>query len=116
MKDHNIVERIKWGELIKDIPDVLEVAKSGYELLLENKKVRVMEIKLKPREKSPMHNHPNDHVIYVVKDAQFKLSFPNDKSDVFDLKTGKVLWIEAGSHQTENIGFTDGYCIVIEIK
>ena len=49
-----------------DIPDVLEVAKSGYKLLLENKKVRVMEIRLKPGEKSPMHNHPNDHVVYVV--------------------------------------------------
>ena len=36
-----------------DIPDVLEVAKSGYKLLLENKKVRVMEIRLKPGEKSP---------------------------------------------------------------
>ena len=28
-----------------DIPDVLDVAKSGYKLLLENIKVRVMEIK-----------------------------------------------------------------------
>ncbi len=99
-----------------DIPDVLEVAKSGYNLLLENKKVRVMEIKLKPGEISPMHNHPNDHVIYVVKDALFKLNFPNGKSDEFDLKTGKVLWIEAGPHQTENIGSTDGHCIVVETK
>jgi quercetin dioxygenase-like cupin family protein len=95
---------------------VLEVAKSGYKLLLENKKVRVMEIRLKPGEKSPMHNHPNDHVVYVVKDAKFKLNFPDGKSDKFDLKTGQVLWIEAGPHQTENIGSTDGYCIVIETK
>jgi beta-alanine degradation protein BauB len=99
-----------------DIPDVLDVAKSGYELLLENKKVRVMEIKLKPAQKSPMHNHPNDHVIYVVKDAQFTLSFPDGKSNVFDLKNGQVLWIEAGSHQTENTGSTDGHCIVVETK
>ncbi len=99
-----------------DIPDVLEVAKSGYKLLLENKKVRVMEIRLKPGEKSPMHNHPNDHIVYVVKDAKFKLNFPDGKSDKFDLKTGQVLWIEAGPHQTENIGSTDGYCIVIETK
>ena len=99
-----------------DIPDALEVAKSGYTLLLENKKVRVMEIKLKPVQKSPMHNHPNDHVIYVVKDAKFKLSFPDGKNDVFNLKTGQVLWIEAGSHQTENIGPTDGQCIVVETK
>jgi len=101
---------------MSDIPDVLEVAKSGYSLLLENKKVRVMEIKLKPGEKSPMHNHPNDHVIYVVKDATFKLTFPDGTSDVFELETGQVLWIEAGPHQTENIGTTEGHCIVVETK
>ena len=99
-----------------DIPDVLEVSNSRYTLLLENKKVRVMEIRLKPGEKSPMHNHPHDHVIYVVKDAEFKLSFPNRKSNEFELKEGQVLWIEAGPHETENIGTTDGYCIVVETK
>lgn len=99
-----------------NIPDVLEVSNSRYKLLLENKKVRVMEIRLKPREKSPMHNHPNDHVIYVVKDAEFKLSFPNGKTNEFDLKEGQVLWIEAGSHETENIGTTAGLCIVVETK
>jgi beta-alanine degradation protein BauB len=99
-----------------DIPDVLDVAKSGYKLLLENKKVRVLEIKLKPGEISPMHNHPNDHVIYVVKDATFQLTFPDGTTDKFDLETGKVLWINAGPHQTENIGSTKGHCIVVETK
>ena len=101
---------------MSDIPDVLEVAKSGYNLLLENKKVRVLEIRLKPGEKSPMHNHPNDHVIYVVKDAEFKLTFPNGEIDVFELKKGQIRWIKAGSHQTENIGKTSGHCIVTETK
>ena len=67
------------------------MAKSGYKLLLENKKVRVMEIRLKPGEMSPMHNHPNDHVVYVVKDAQFKLKFPNGKSDEFDFKRSQTI-------------------------
>ena len=30
----------KWVKFMTDIPDVLKVAKSGYKLLLENKKVR----------------------------------------------------------------------------
>lgn len=101
---------------MNDIPDVLEVAKSGYNLLLENKRVRVLEIRLKPGEKSPMHNHPNDHVIYVVKDAEFKLNFPNGETEVFKLVEGQVKWIETGSHQTENIGSTEGHCIVVETK
>ncbi len=99
-----------------EIPDVLDTKNSGYQLLLENSKVRVMEIRLKPGDISPMHNHPNDHVIYVVKDAVFKLSFPDGKSDKFELKPGQVLWIKAGPHKTENIGKTDGKCIVIETK
>lgn len=99
-----------------NIPDVMEVAKSGYNLLLENSRVRVLEIKLKPGEKSPMHNHPNDHVIYVVKDADFKLNFPNGKIEVFKLLEGQVKWIKAGAHQTENISDTEGHCIVVETK
>jgi len=99
-----------------NIQDVLKVANNGYNLLMENEKVRVMEVRLKPGQKSPMHNHPNDHVVYVINDAKFKLSFPDGKSSEFELKKGKALWIEAGPHETENIGKTDGHNLVIEIK
>lgn len=98
------------------IPDVLIAASNAYKVLLENDKVRVMEVRLKPGEVAPMHNHPNDHVVYVNKDASLKLSFPDGKSSVFELKAGQVLRIEAGPHETENIGTTDGYNIVTELK
>ena len=61
---------------MSNILDVLEVPNSGYNLIMENEKVRVMEMKLKHGEKSLMHNHPNDHVVYVFNNANFKLSFP----------------------------------------
>jgi quercetin dioxygenase-like cupin family protein len=99
-----------------NITDVLEVTNSGYNLLMENEKVRVMEMRLKPGQKSPMHNHPNDHVVYVFKDAKFKLSFPDGNSAEFELNEGQALWIEAGPHETENIGSTEGHNLVIETK
>jgi len=99
-----------------EIPDVLKVKNSGYDLLMENEKVRVMEMRLNPGQGSPMHNHPHDHVVYVLKDAEFKLTFPDRKSSEFKLKEGQVLWIEAGPHQTENIGSTPGRNLVTEIK
>ncbi|MEN6329415.1 MAG: cupin domain-containing protein [Methanobacteriaceae archaeon] len=98
------------------IPDVLQVTASGYNLLMENEKVRVMEMRLKPGQKSPMHNHPHDHVVYVFKDAKFKLSFPDGKNAEFELRTGETLWIEAGPHETQNIGSTEGHNLVIETK
>jgi beta-alanine degradation protein BauB len=101
---------------MSNILDVLEVPNSGYNLIMENKKVRVMEMKLKPGEKSLMHNHPNDHVVYVFNNAKFKLSFPDGNSNEFELKAGQALWIEAGPHETENIGTTNGHNLITEIK
>lgn len=98
------------------IQDVMTAASKAYGLLLENDKVRVMEIRLKPGQKAPMHNHPNNHVVYVMKDAKFKLSFTDGKSTEVDLKSGKVLWMEAGAHETENVGTTEGHNLVIELK
>jgi beta-alanine degradation protein BauB len=98
------------------IQDVLKAASNAYGLLLENDKVRVMEIRLKPGQIAPMHNHPNDHVVYVMKDAKFKLSFPDGKNMEIELKSGKVVWMEAGAHEIENVGTTAGHNLVIELK
>ena len=98
------------------IPDVLEEKAKRYNLLMENESVRVMEMRLKPGQKSLMHNHPNDHVVYVFEDAKFNLSNPEGNSDEFELKAGDVLWIESGQHEAENTGTTEGHNLVVEIK
>jgi beta-alanine degradation protein BauB len=98
------------------ISDVLKAAAKAYSLLMENEKVRVLDLRLKPGEKAPMHNHPSDHVVYVIKDAKFKLTFPDGKSGEFDLRAGQTIWMEAGSHATENIGTSEGHNLVIELK
>jgi quercetin dioxygenase-like cupin family protein len=101
---------------MEHIPDVLKSAANAYKLLMENEKVRVMDIRLRPGEKAAMHNHPNAHVIYVMSNAKFKLTFPDGKSGEFDLKAGQALWLEAGSHATENVGSSEGHNLVVELK
>jgi hypothetical protein len=98
------------------IPDVLVAAGAAYSLVLENGRVRVMRIRLKPGEKAPMHNHPNDHVVVVNKDVRLKLVFPDGKEAINDLKAGQVLWLDGGSHEAQNVGTTDHDSFVIEIK
>ena len=53
-----------------NVPDVMTAAKSAYTLLMENDSVRVLEVRLKPGQKAPMHNHPNHHVVYVKNDSR----------------------------------------------
>ena len=97
-------------------PDVLKSAANAYKLLLENERVRVMDIRLKPGEKAPMHHHPDDHVVYVMNPAKFRLTFADGKSNEFDLNAGQAIWMEAGSHATENVGRSEGHNLVVEIK
>lgn len=101
---------------MEKISDALVAASNVYSLIMENNRVRVLEVKLKPGEKAAMHNHPNDHVVYVMNDAKFKLNLPDGNSSEFDLKAGQALWIEAGAHETTNIGKTLGRNLVIELK
>jgi hypothetical protein len=51
-----------------------------------------------------------------MKSTRFKLTFANGKSNEFDLKAGQTLWMEAGSHATENIGTSEGHNLVVELK
>lgn len=101
---------------MQKIPDVMAAASSAYRLVLENDKVRVMEVVLRPGERAPMHNHPHDHVVYVMNNAKFRLEFPDGKSGEFDLKAGQALMIDAGPHETTNIGETTGRNLVVELK
>ena len=99
-----------------NVPDVMMAAASAYTVLLENDAVRVMEVRLKPGQKAPMHNHPHNHVAYIKNDMRLKLTFPDGKEVVSDLKAGQTLWLDAGPHQAENVGTTDGHNLVIEVK
>jgi quercetin dioxygenase-like cupin family protein len=101
---------------VNGIPDTLAAAPDAYELLLENERVRVMNLTLKPGQKAPMHDHPNAHVVYVLDAARLRLTFPDGKEAAFDLAAGQTLWIEAGAHETENVGKTAGHNLVVEIK
>ena len=101
---------------MKQIPDVLKAAADVYSLLMENERVRVLAIRLKAGEKAPMHDHPGDHVVYVLNDAKMKMTFPDGKSGEFDLKAGQAMWLEAGSHAAENTGTSEVHNLVVELK
>jgi hypothetical protein len=62
------------------IPDVLKSAAKAYKLLMENEQVQVLDLLLELGEKAPVHTHPDDHVVYVMKNTGFRLMFANSRS------------------------------------
>jgi quercetin dioxygenase-like cupin family protein len=95
--------------------DPAEVASNVYHLILENDRVRVFDVRFKPGEVAKMHGHP-DHVVYVVDDAKLQLATPDGDVNTFDLKAGQTLFMNAGPHETTNVGTREAHNLVVELK
>jgi quercetin dioxygenase-like cupin family protein len=99
---------------MEKMQDPLKVAKNVYKFIMENDRVRVLEVLLRPGDKAVTHYHP-DHVIYVLNGGKAKMT-SSGKTDVLDMKTGQAIFLKAQSHEAENTGKTDLHLLVVELK
>ncbi len=86
-----------------------------YKVILENERVRVLEYKDKPGDKTTKHHHP-DFVLYALDSFSRKLTMGNGKQIIKDLKQGDVIWMKDQIHIGENIGKTETHALIIELK
>ena len=95
--------------------DVVKVAPEAYKVLLENDRVRVLEYRLKPGAKEPMHSHP-DYIVYALSSVKAKFTLPDGKTIEREIKTGETMFLEAETHALENVGTTEAHGLIIELK
>lgn len=94
--------------------DPLDVAGNVYKLKMENDRVRVFEVNFEPGDKAAMHHHP-DHVVYVLMGGKMKLTSMG-KTDVLDLADGDAIFLNAQSHEAENVGQSTLTLLVVELR
>ena len=97
-------------------PDPLTVAPEMYKLLLENEKVRVMEVDFLPGQKIAKHSHPDEHFVTVLKPGTLTIFKEDGTSSVNELKVDQVLWLPAETHWAQNTGKTEVKLLVTEVK
>ena len=95
--------------------DAAEVAPDKVKTVLDNDKVRVLEFTVKPGEKTGMHSHPG-HILYSLTGGTMKTTLSDGKTSETITKAGDSRWIEAVTHNNENIGKTEIRALVIELK
>ena len=100
--------------ITENLLDPIKVASNVYKLNMENDRVRVLNLTLKPGDKAVMHHHP-DHVVYVLKGGKAKLT-SEGKTDILELKAGDTVFLNAQNHEAENIGQTTLDLLVVELK
>ena len=95
--------------------DPVKVSPETHKVLLENDRVRVLDIRIKPGEKVPMHSHPAK-VNYILNDFKLKFTYPDGKTEVREGKAGVARWNEAVTHAPENVGTTEFHAVEFELK
>jgi quercetin dioxygenase-like cupin family protein len=95
--------------------DPVKSSPQYYKVLIDNDEVRVLEYRLKPGEKEPMHSHPRGFV-YALSDAKLKISFPDGHTEETVMKAGEAHWREPVTHAAENVGNTEAHAIALELK
>ena len=95
--------------------DPVDVDSSHYTVELENDKVRVLRIRYGPREKSKMHGHPASVAVFMT-DAQGRFTYPDGKTEDFDVKASQVMYMDAVVHNPENVTNTPFEVIAVELN
>ena len=95
--------------------DPVKVSPEYYKVLLDNDEMRLLEVRIKPGEKEPVHSHPPG-VVYALSDAKVKSTSADGKSEEVKMKNGEARWRDATTHSVENTGDTEVRALVIELK
>ena len=95
--------------------DPIKVAPKMHKVALDNERVRVLEVTLKPGEQMPMHQHP-DNVLYVIKGGKIRaVDMAGTPTDT-EFKDGQCVFRKAETHALQNTGTDEIHVINVELK
>ena len=95
--------------------DAAKVDAKHYTVAFENDQVRVLKVHYGPGEKSTMHSHPNTVAVFLT-DAKARFTFPDGKTQDFDVKAGEAMADTAKAHLPENTSDKAFDLVVVELK
>lgn len=82
------------------VPDATVVDPDIHQVVLENDHVRVFQALASAGAKTPMHSHP-PMVLVSLGTARLKMTSPDAKKQILDLRPGTVIWIDGVEHSWE---------------
>ncbi len=93
------------------------ILSDGHTILIDNERVRVNRLILKPGESSKLHRHSMRGLGIVLYDSKIEISTPTGSPRILEPKAGDVVWQDAGTtHLIKNIGSTVFEAIDLELK
>jgi quercetin dioxygenase-like cupin family protein len=97
------------------VPDPTTTDPDKYRVIFENDRVRVLEYRDEPGQKTSPHVHP-DSFMYTLSGFRRRLIGGDGESRDVALEPGEARWLDAQTHSGENIGSTPTHVLFVELK
>jgi quercetin dioxygenase-like cupin family protein len=94
--------------------DMAKTAAKYVKVVLDNEKVRVLELNMPPGASTGVHSHDDNVVVFVTGGEATQVV--NGETKVMTRKPGEVVWSGPVTHDTTNTGKTPVKTVVIELK
>ena len=94
--------------------DPVETNPDLYRVVMENERVRVLEYRDRPADRTKPHRHPDS--VMVTLSAFRRRLVSGDTTREVEMEPGTASWIPAQEHAGENIGDTDTHVIFVELR
>jgi len=96
--------------------DPVKVSSKEYKkVVLDNEKVRVIQVEFAPGDVAAWHSHPN-HVVYILAGGKIEITNKGEKPVISELKAGEAMYMPAVTHMAKNVGTTTLKLVITEIK
>ena len=95
--------------------DAVTAAPHVYKVVLENDRVRVLEVRGQPGDKTAMHAHPAN-VAIAITDGKYRFTSPDGQTMEAELKAGQAMYFDAVEHAGEFMGPGEARALLVELK
>jgi hypothetical protein len=96
-------------------PDLVLAEPEQARVLLENDRVRVLDVRVGVGQHQAMHSHP-DHLVYPLSAYRVEHIAADGSTSIGERQPGEVVWLPAESHAGRNVGDTALHVLIIELK
>ena len=95
--------------------DAVTVAPHIYKVVLENDRVRVLEVRGRPGDRTEMHSHPAN-VAIAITGGKYRFTSPDGRAVEAELKAGQAMYFDAVEHAGEFTGDGESHAVLVELK
>jgi quercetin dioxygenase-like cupin family protein len=96
--------------------DPLKVDPKHYKVELDNSQVRVLRVKLGPKESTTLHEIPVNHLVVYMTQTDARATFADGKTEAIKYRPGETHWAAPAKLKVQNLSDKPFEAVIVEIK